>query len=94
MRHHEHVPLALVLLKRTVPDDAALVVPEEAIVPQGGNTGLVLGSIPTEDRPAVVLSLDRMTRVRSLDADNFALVAEAGSVYAGLHASWVAQQGR
>jgi FAD/FMN-containing dehydrogenase len=51
-----------------------------AIVPQGGNTGLVLGSIPTEDRPAVVLSLDRMTRIRTLDADNFALVAEAGCV--------------
>lgn len=51
-----------------------------AIVPQGGNTGLVLGSIPTEDRPAVVLSLDRMTRVRTLDAGNYALVAEAGCV--------------
>jgi len=51
-----------------------------AIVPQGGNTGLVLGSIPTEDRPSVVLSLDRMTRIRALDPDNFALVAEAGCV--------------
>ena len=51
-----------------------------AVVPQGGNTGLVLGSIPTGDRPAVVLSLDRMTRIRSVDPDNMALVAEAGCV--------------
>jgi FAD/FMN-containing dehydrogenase len=51
-----------------------------AMVPQGGNTGLVLGSIPTEPRPAVVLSLDRMTRVRSIDPDNFAMVVEAGCV--------------
>ena len=51
-----------------------------AIVPQGGNTGLVLGSIPTEPRPAVVVSLDRMTRIRALDPANFALVSEAGCV--------------
>jgi len=51
-----------------------------AITPQGGNTGLVLGSIPTERRPSIVLSLDRMTTIRSLDADNFALVAEAGCI--------------
>ncbi|MEQ8587256.1 MAG: FAD-binding oxidoreductase [Thalassobaculaceae bacterium] len=51
-----------------------------AVTAQGGNTGLVLGSIPTEPVPSVVVSLDRMTRIRSLDADNFALVAEAGCV--------------
>lgn len=51
-----------------------------AITPQGGNTGLVTGSIPTESRPSIVLSLDRMTAIRSLDADNFALVAEAGCI--------------
>ncbi|MDF1793766.1 MAG: FAD-binding oxidoreductase [Thalassobaculaceae bacterium] len=51
-----------------------------AVTAQGGNTGLVLGSIPTEPVPSVVVSLERMTRIRSLDADNFALVAEAGCV--------------
>lgn len=51
-----------------------------AVTAQGGNTGLVLGSIPTEAVPSVVVSLDRMTRIRSLDADNFAMVAEAGCV--------------
>lgn len=51
-----------------------------AVTAQGGNTGLVLGSIPTEPVPSIVVSLDRMTRIRSLDADNFAMVAEAGCV--------------
>lgn len=51
-----------------------------AIVPQGGNTGLVQGSIPTELQPTIVLSLERMNRVRSLDPDNYAMVVEAGCV--------------
>src|SRR5690242_2533903 len=34
------------------------------IVPQGGNTGLVGGGVPSEDGSAVVLSLARMNRVR------------------------------
>ena len=57
-----------------------------ALVPQGGNTGLVLGSIPTEARPTIILSTDRLTRVRELDAGNYALVAEAGCVVAHLQA--------
>lgn len=55
-----------------------------AITAQGGNTGLVLGSIPTEAVPTVIVSLDRMTRVRSLDPDNFAMVAEAGCIIQNL----------
>lgn len=49
------------------------------IVPQGGNTGLVLGAMPDGPRQ-VVLSLERMTRIRSLDADNFSAVVEAGVI--------------
>ncbi|MFN3278101.1 MAG: FAD-binding oxidoreductase [Paracoccus hibiscisoli] len=48
------------------------------IVPQGGNTGLVLGAMP--DAGQIVLSLERMTRIRSLDADNFSAVVEAGAI--------------
>ncbi|MDE0810245.1 MAG: FAD-binding oxidoreductase [Alphaproteobacteria bacterium] len=57
-----------------------------AIVPQGGNTGLVMGSIPTEIRPTIVLSLERMNRVRKMDADNFSVVAEAGCVIQNMQA--------
>ena len=53
-----------------------------AIVPQGGNTGLCGGSVPTGARPEIVLSLARMNRIRELDAANSTLTAEAGCVLA------------
>jgi FAD/FMN-containing dehydrogenase len=53
-----------------------------AVVPQGGNTGLVGGSVPTGARPEVVLSLSRMNRIRALDVLNNTLTAEAGCVLA------------
>lgn len=48
------------------------------IVPQGGNTGLVLGSVPDGSGSAIVLSLARMNRIRNIDAINNTLTAEAG----------------
>ncbi|MGH8758788.1 MAG: FAD-binding oxidoreductase, partial [Burkholderiales bacterium] len=41
-----------------------------SIVPQGGNTGLVLGSTPDASGLQIVLSLQRMNAVRSMDAAN------------------------
>ncbi len=38
-----------------------------AIVPQGGNTGLVGGGVPPEDRDNIVLALGRMNRIRAID---------------------------
>ena len=49
-----------------------------AVVPQGGNTGLVGGQIPT--RGEVLLSLERMTRIRTVSPDDDLLIAEAGVV--------------
>ncbi|MFN5353768.1 MAG: FAD-binding oxidoreductase [Burkholderiaceae bacterium] len=48
------------------------------IVPQGGNTGLVLGSVPDQSGTAVVLSLSRLNRIRAVDPINDTLTAEAG----------------
>jgi FAD/FMN-containing dehydrogenase len=53
-----------------------------AIVPQGGNTGLSGGSVPTGARPEVVLSLSRLARIRSIDALNDTITVEAGCVLA------------
>ncbi|MHB1615674.1 MAG: FAD-binding oxidoreductase [Metallibacterium sp.] len=53
-----------------------------AIVPQGGNTGLVGGAAPDGSGAQIVLSLKRMRRVRALDAADRVLVAEAGCVLA------------
>jgi FAD/FMN-containing dehydrogenase len=51
---------------------------ETAIVPQSGNTGLVGGQIPFETGDEVVLSLDRMTRIRNVDAVNNSITVDAG----------------
>jgi len=50
------------------------------IVPQGGNTGLVLGSVPDASGTAIVLSLTRLTRVRALDTVNNTITVEAGCI--------------
>jgi FAD/FMN-containing dehydrogenase len=50
------------------------------LVPQGGNTGLVGGGVPDASGDQVVLSLQRMRSVRSIDAANLTLTAEAGCV--------------
>ncbi|HWI83084.1 FAD-binding oxidoreductase [Ramlibacter sp.] len=51
-----------------------------AIVPQGGNTGLVVGSTPDASGTQVVLSLQRLNAVRGLDRDNLTITVEAGCV--------------
>jgi FAD/FMN-containing dehydrogenase len=51
-----------------------------SIVPQGGNTGLVVGSVPDESGQQVVLSLQRMNQIRTVDAANLTVVAEAGCI--------------
>jgi FAD/FMN-containing dehydrogenase len=49
-----------------------------AVVPQGGNTGLVGGSVPVFDE--IVLSTSRMSQIRSFDDVSGILVADAGVV--------------
>ncbi|TSE29859.1 putative FAD-linked oxidoreductase [Tepidimonas thermarum] len=51
-----------------------------AIVPQGGNTGLVLGGVPDGSGTQVVLSTTRLQRIRALDAANLTLTVEAGCI--------------
>jgi len=58
-----------------------------AVVPQGGNTGLVGGSVPTGTRRELVLSLGRMNRIRSLDLLNDTATVEAGCILAAVQAA-------
>ena len=51
-----------------------------SIVPQGGNTGMVVGSTPDESGTQIVLSLQRMNRVHKLDAGNGTITLDAGCV--------------
>lgn len=53
-----------------------------SIVPQGGNTGLVLGSIPDQSGKAIVLSLTRLNHIREIDTANNTMTVEAGCLLA------------
>jgi FAD/FMN-containing dehydrogenase len=48
------------------------------LVPQGGNTGLVGGQIPIAEGREIILSLQRLDRIRAVDADSDAMTVEAG----------------
>ena len=55
-----------------------------SIVPQGGNTGLSVGSTPDESGTQVVLSLTRMNAVRHIDHDNLTMTVDAGCILQSL----------
>jgi FAD/FMN-containing dehydrogenase len=49
------------------------------IVPQGGNTGLVGGSVPYDGK-AIVLNLSRMNKICHFNPDDFTMTVEAGCI--------------
>ncbi len=57
------------------------------IVPYGGGTGLVGGQIMAEGPRPVILSLERMTRIRAIHPQENVLVAEAGAILAEVQAA-------
>lgn len=61
-----------------------------AVVPQGGNTGLVGGSVPVFDE--VVISMANFNKVRSFDAVSGILVADAGLILENAE-KYVAERG-
>ena len=64
-----------------------------ALVPQGGNTGLVGGGIPDQSGRQVILSLAGLDRVRAVDQRGEWLVAEAGCTLAAVQAAAEAADG-
>ncbi|OAN56275.1 FAD-binding oxidoreductase [Sphingobium sp. TCM1] len=56
-----------------------------ALVPQGGNTSMVGGATPPADGSALILSLRRMNRIRSLSPEDNLAVCEAGVILSVLH---------
>ena len=50
------------------------------VVPQGGNTSLCGGATPDETGQAIVLSMGRMDKIRSLDHQSQTMVVEAGCI--------------
>ena len=57
---------------------------DTAIVPQGGNTGLVGGQIPFPGDNAILLNLSRMNRIQNIDLLNDTVTLEAGVTLAAL----------
>jgi FAD/FMN-containing dehydrogenase len=55
------------------------------LVPQGGNTGMAAGATPPADGSAVLLSMRRMNRIRSIDTEGRQAIAEAGVILSTLH---------
>src|SRR3954463_11720596 len=55
------------------------------LVPQGGNTGMAAGATPPPDGSALLLSMRRMNRIRSISVENRVAVAEAGVILEMLH---------
>ena len=56
-----------------------------AVVPQGGNTGLVGGQIPDVSGAQVIVSLSRMNRIREIDETGNTMTVEAGVVLETIH---------
>lgn len=54
------------------------------IVPQGGNTGLSVGSTPDNSGQQIVLNLTRLNAVRHIDKDNLTFTVEAGCILQNL----------
>jgi FAD/FMN-containing dehydrogenase len=76
---------ALAVVKPGSTDEVAAVVRlcnafRVPIVPQGGNTGLVLGSVPDNSGTAIVLSLTRLNRIRAIDPVNNTMTVESGCI--------------
>ncbi|WP_343032688.1 FAD-binding oxidoreductase [Sphingorhabdus profundilacus] len=64
-----------------------------AIVPQGGNSGMVAGATPDDSGEQIIVSLRRMNRIDPIDSETGLLRCEAGVILQNLHEA-VARQGR
>ncbi|MEH6519637.1 FAD-binding oxidoreductase [Sulfitobacter sp.] len=61
------------------------------VIPYGGGTGLVGGQVMPDGPPPLILSLERMTAIRSIHPDENVLVAEAGAILADVQNAAQAQ---
>ncbi|MEP3224927.1 MAG: FAD-binding oxidoreductase [Parasphingorhabdus sp.] len=56
-----------------------------ALVPQGGNSGMVGGATPDPEQNSVLLSLRRMNQIRHIHAEDQLAVCDAGVILQTLH---------
>ena len=58
-----------------------------AVVPQTGNTGLVGGQTPREGQQDILISLERMNKIRDIDPVANLMVVDAGCILADIQAA-------
>lgn len=88
---------AAAMLSPTTTDEVAAVVrlcaeAEVALVPQGGNSGMVGGATPDASGDQLLLSLRRMNRIRQIDEAAQLAIAEAGVILEALHNAVLTQR--
>ena len=62
-----------------------------AVIPFGGNSGLAGGTMAADGQDIVLLSLERMNRIREMNVPGRVMVAEAGCIIEHLHHAAEAQ---
>ncbi|TDR32831.1 FAD-binding oxidoreductase [Hydromonas duriensis] len=83
-RNRYHHPALAVVFPKTTEQVARIVQlcanhqPPIAIIPQGGNTGLVGGCAVLTHRDSILLNLSRMQQVLDIDRDNRTMTLQAG----------------
>ena len=50
------------------------------LIPQGGNTGLVGGTAPSENRNQIILNLEKMNKIIEVNEENLSVELEAGVI--------------
>jgi FAD/FMN-containing dehydrogenase len=80
-----YIGKALAVVRPATTEEVAAVVKlcaaeKVAVVPQGGNTGMVGGAAPREDGREIVLSLNRMNRILDIDQVGYSMTVEAGVI--------------
>lgn len=55
-----------------------------SIVPQGGNTSMCGGAVPSSEGNAIVLSMSKMNKILSIDTTNYTMTVEAGCILQNL----------
>ena len=78
-----------IILKPNSTDTVAKIVKicaqeEIGVVPQGGNTGYCGASIPNPDGSEIIISLERLNRIRDFDVSNNTMTVEAGCILADI----------
>lgn len=51
-----------------------------AVIPQGGNSGLMGGATPDNSGNSIVLSLERLNKILGIDIENNTIIVEAGAI--------------